>query len=109
MTRDPDSPLTPEELESLLKISQLRWRYDVPEEHVETLFQAGYITKSAINPITQDGLRRLAKVFEPPTDPPLSPSAIASLRWMAHIGRIENVSWDHIEVLRGPATSRTLS
>ena len=100
MSRDPDPPLTQEELESLLKISRLNWRYDVPEEHVETLFQAGYITKSAINPITRPGLRRLAKDFKPPTNPPLSPSAIASLRWMAHIGRIENVPWDHIEILR---------
>jgi hypothetical protein len=100
MTRNPEPPLAPEELESLLKIAQLSWRYDVPEEHIETLFQAGYITKSAINPITRPGLRRLAKDFKPATDPPLSPSAIASLRWMAHIGRIENVPWDHIEVLR---------
>src|ERR1700722_2612736 len=100
MSRDPDQPLSPEEFESLLKISRLNWRYDVPEEHVETLFQAGYITKSAINPITRSGLRRVAKDFKPPTDPPLSPSEIASLRWMAHIGRIENVPWDHIKVLR---------
>ena len=59
--RAAEPPLTPEEFESLLKIARLSWRYDVPEEHLETLLRAGYITKSAINPITRRGLRRLAK------------------------------------------------
>src|SRR5262249_8793514 len=32
-------------------------------------------------------------------EPNFSPSEIASLRWMAHIGRIQSVPWDHIEAL----------
>jgi hypothetical protein len=32
-------------------------------------------------------------------DPPLTPSEIASLRWMAWLGRIQNVPYDHIETL----------
>jgi hypothetical protein len=32
-------------------------------------------------------------------DPPLSSSEIASLRWMAWLGRIQNVPYDHVETL----------
>jgi hypothetical protein len=32
-------------------------------------------------------------------EPKFSPSEIASLRWMAHIGRIQCVPWDHVEAL----------
>ena len=58
--RDSDAPLTPEEFESLIWIARLGRRQDVPQEHFETLLQAGYITKTLISPITQCGLRRLA-------------------------------------------------
>ena len=56
-----DPPLSSEEMESLLWMAQLGWRYDVPEEHFEVLLRAGYITKSIIDPVTPSGFRRLAR------------------------------------------------
>ena len=56
-----DPPLSSEEMESLLWMAQLGWRYDVPEEHFEVLLRAGYITKSIIDPVAPSGFRRLAR------------------------------------------------